>query len=207
MEQARRFKAMYSQLGLTEADVARFLQVTTRTVYAWISGRVRIPYAAYKLLRLQLHYELPGDAWKGWSISAGRLYTPENLELHPRDFYWWGLLARKATMFNELYKANNELRAAVASLPGGPVGDRAAACRDRGSERPEGPEVLVTPHFSPEKRTGPQRPGGPDVLVTRHFSATGGTTPTSTASDRAEHCAACKRSLRPRFGARKGGVR
>ncbi|WP_382157891.1 VC1465 family Xer recombination activation factor [Hydrogenophaga sp. ANAO-22] len=185
MEQARRFKAMYSQLGLTEADVARFLQVTTRTVYAWISGRARIPYAAYKLLRLQLHYELPGDAWKGWSISAGRLYTPENFELHPRDFYWWGLLARKAAMFNELYKANNELRAAVASLPGGPVGDRAAACRDRGSERPEGPEVLVTPHFS---------------LTSETF-------PTAGALDRAEHCAACKRSLRPRFGARKGGVR
>lgn len=207
MEQALRFKAMYRQLGFTEADVARFLQVTTRTVYQWICGRVRIPYAAYKLLRLQLHYELPGDAWKGWSISAGRLYTPENFELHPRDFYWWGLLARKATMFDALYKANNELRAAAAALPGGPGGDRAAACRDRGSDRPEGPEVLVTPHFSLTGETLAQRPAGPDVLVTRHFSAMGCTAPTADTAMRTEHCAACKRSLRRRFAGQKGGVR
>lgn len=195
MEQARRFKAMYSQLGLTEVDVARFLQVTTRTVYAWISGRVRIPYAAYKLLRLQLHYELPGDAWKGWSISAGRLYTPENLELHPRDFYWWGLLARKASMFNELYKANNELRAAAG-------GKRSAAAAARGEvalKGAEGVSVLVTPHFSALECTTPQRPGGRDVLVTRPFSLAGETL--------SPVCYTCKRSLRPRLSGPKGGVR
>jgi DNA-binding transcriptional regulator YiaG len=48
MDQALRFKAMYSRLGFSVVDVARFLQVTPRTVHAWISGRVRIPFAAYK---------------------------------------------------------------------------------------------------------------------------------------------------------------
>lgn len=94
---------MYSRLGFSVADVARFLQVTPRTVHAWISGRVRIPFAAYKLLRVQLHYELPGDAWNGWCLSAGRLYTPEGHELRPHDFTWWGLLVRKAAMFSTLY--------------------------------------------------------------------------------------------------------
>ncbi|QHE76548.1 VC1465 family Xer recombination activation factor [Hydrogenophaga sp. PBL-H3] len=103
MEQAHRFKAMYTRLGFSVADAAKFLQVTPRTVHAWISGRVRIPYAAYKLLRVQLHYELPGDAWSGWSLSAGRLYTPEGHELSPHDFSWWSLLCRKASMFTALY--------------------------------------------------------------------------------------------------------
>jgi len=103
MEQALRFKAMYTRLGFSVADAAKFLQVTPRTVHEWISGRVRIPYAAYKLMRLQLHYELPGDAWRGWSLSAGRLYTPEGHELNPHDFTWWSLLCRKASMFSTLY--------------------------------------------------------------------------------------------------------
>ncbi|WP_382324854.1 VC1465 family Xer recombination activation factor [Hydrogenophaga sp. UC242_53] len=143
MEQALRFKAMYSQLGFSVADAAHFLQVSTRTVHQWISGRVRIPFAAYKLLRVQLHYELPGDAWNGWHLSAGRLYTPEGHELRPQDFVWWGLLVRQARSFKTLYEANTALRAAA-----GPDGDRAAACRDRGSDRPGGRDVLVTRHFS-----------------------------------------------------------
>ncbi|WP_159606073.1 VC1465 family Xer recombination activation factor [Hydrogenophaga sp. PBL-H3] len=119
MEQALRFKAMYTRLGFSVADAAKFLQVTPRTVHAWISGRVRIPYAAYKLLRVQLHYELPGDAWSGWSLSAGRLYTPEGHELSPHDFSWWSLLCRKAAMFSALY-AESASRAgrAVATTAG-----------------------------------------------------------------------------------------
>lgn len=34
---------MFSSLGLTVADVAKFLQVSPRTVQLWVSGRVRIP--------------------------------------------------------------------------------------------------------------------------------------------------------------------
>jgi hypothetical protein len=117
MDQALRFKAMYSRLGFTVADVARFLQVTPRTVHAWISGRVRIPFAAYKLLRVQLHYELPGDAWNGWHLSAGRLYTPEGHELRPQDFTWWGLLVRRSALFSVLYKAQLSAGAGACDAP------------------------------------------------------------------------------------------
>ena len=110
MEQGLRFKAMYASLGLTVDDVANFLQVTPRTVQLWISGRVRVPYAAYKLMRLQLHYELPGAAWEGWHLSAGRLYTPEGHQLDPKDFSWWSLLVRQARCFRSLYVQNQALR-------------------------------------------------------------------------------------------------
>lgn len=112
MDTGRRFRYMFSSLGWAVADVAKFLQVSTRTVQLWCAGKVRVPYAAYKLLRLQLRYELPGDAWNGWSISAGRLYTPEGHELRPQDFTWWSLLVRKAAMFSTLYeKQTAEARA------------------------------------------------------------------------------------------------
>jgi transcriptional regulator with XRE-family HTH domain len=117
MEQGQRFKALYASLGFSVDDAAKFLQVTPRTVQLWITGRVRVPYMAMKLMRLHLRYDLPGDAWDGWSNSAGRLYTPEGFELHPRDFHWWGLLARKASMFNALYDRLNPKTATKAGRP------------------------------------------------------------------------------------------
>lgn len=167
MEQGRKFKAMFSSLGLSVVDVANFLQVSPRTVQLWVSGRVRIPYAAYKLMRLQLRYELPGQAWKDWHISAGRLYTPEGHEFDPKDFSWWSLLVRRAAMFGELYRkqttdcaADTRRRAELA------MHERQEAAAQR--------EVLVTPHSSPENRN----PAGKrDVLVTRPGSLTGETKP------------------------------
>ncbi len=97
-------------MGFTVDDVAQLLQVTPRTVQLWISGRVRLPFMAVKLIRLYLRYELPGDAWNGWVISAGRLYTPEGYELHPKDFTWWSLLVRKARAFHGLYDQLNANR-------------------------------------------------------------------------------------------------
>ena len=136
----QRFHSMFSSLGWTSADVAKFLRVSGRTVQLWISGRVRVPYAAYKLLRLQLRYELPGDAWNGWTISAGRLYTPEGYELRPQDFNWWSLLVRRAALFHELYTENARLTQQMKAgrmLPGtAGTGKRSAGPAGRGCTAP-----------------------------------------------------------------------
>lgn len=128
MEQGRKFKAMFSSLGLSVVDVANFLQVTPRTVQLWVSGRVRIPFAAFKLMRLQLRYELPGKAWEGWHLSAGRLYTPEGHELNPKDFSWWSLLVRRAAMFDELYRKQAQQFVAPAVGRAEPAEAGAAGC-------------------------------------------------------------------------------
>ena len=62
---------------LTQEEVACLLHVTARTVALWESGHTGIPYAAYKLLRIHAGYELPGDAWRGWSIRGDKLWSPE----------------------------------------------------------------------------------------------------------------------------------
>lgn len=151
-EQGQKFKAMYRRLGFGATDVAKFLQVTPRTVQLWVSGRVRIPYSAYKLLRVLLHYELPGEAWAGWTLSAGRLYTPEGHELDPRGFTWWSLLVRQAACFRAVYAENVQLKQALARLPRAQPalawpGPTTLADRDR--------EVLVTPHSSATECTAP----------------------------------------------------
>lgn len=145
---------MYASLGLTVDDVAHFLQVSPRTVQLWVSGRVRIPYAAYKLMRLQLRYELPGDAWKGWHLSAGRLYTPEGFELNPHDFSWWGLLVRRAALFSSLY--------AKAATAAGRTAPAEAGQRLGAAQRPQA-------KFGPTDVVGrPAQPAGLDLSL-RHF--------------------------------------
>lgn len=62
---------------LTQQEVACLLHVTDRTIRLWESGKTAIPYAAYRLLRIHTGYELPGEAWHGWSFHGGMLWSPE----------------------------------------------------------------------------------------------------------------------------------
>jgi transcriptional regulator with XRE-family HTH domain len=72
-----KFKQARLLSRLTIEAVAALLHVTPRTVSNWERGQVAIPYAAYKLLRVLLAFELPGEAWKGWTIRGDTLWSPE----------------------------------------------------------------------------------------------------------------------------------
>jgi DNA-binding transcriptional regulator YiaG len=72
-----KFKHTRYLARLTKEEVACLLHVTPRTVALWEAGKSRIPYAAFKLLRISVGFELPGDAWKGWSIRGDTLWSPE----------------------------------------------------------------------------------------------------------------------------------
>lgn len=115
MDQGRQFKALYASLGFNASEVAQLLHVSTRSVHNWVSGSVPVPFMAVKLLRLMLRYELPGKAWEGWHLSAGRLYTPEGFELAPHEVSWWSLLVRQARGFRALYLARSGGAAAGAA--------------------------------------------------------------------------------------------
>ena len=45
---------MYRSLGWSRADCAKFLHIIERCVHNWESGCHAIPFAAYRLIRLQL---------------------------------------------------------------------------------------------------------------------------------------------------------
>jgi transcriptional regulator with XRE-family HTH domain len=104
---AERFKVLCLDAGLKVPDVARTLQVTERTVYAWFSGKTAVPYAAYKLLRILNRFELPG--WPGWHMHSGKLWTPEGFGFDPTDGAWWSLLVRQARGFRAAYARANAL--------------------------------------------------------------------------------------------------
>lgn len=62
--------------NLTINQAAELLHVTPRTISSWESGHSRVPYSAFKLLRLLVNGELLSEAWKGWRVRGDTLYTP-----------------------------------------------------------------------------------------------------------------------------------
>jgi len=61
---------------LTRKQAADLLDVTVRTVQNWETGGARIPWLAYRMLRILTGYALPGKAWEGWTVQGDRLIAP-----------------------------------------------------------------------------------------------------------------------------------
>lgn len=92
------------------------LHVTPRTIRNWISGKVTVPYAAYKLVRVMRLFELPCTGWDGWCMHSGRLWSPEGHGFLPSDSSWWGLLVRKAALFQQMYERDRLVTAALQNM-------------------------------------------------------------------------------------------
>jgi transcriptional regulator with XRE-family HTH domain len=148
---AARFKVLCLDAGLKVPDVARTLQVTERTVYAWFSGKTAVPYSAYKLLRILNRFELPG--WPGWHMHSGKLWTPEGFAFDQTDGQWWSLLVRQARAFRAAYARANALER----------GQEA-----QGAERPSQTEELATLVSGGRAEPGPSAPAL-NLLLT-HFT-------------------------------------
>lgn len=82
--------------GKSREDVAEFLGVSLRTVGHWETGKARVPYAAFRLLRVALRGDMLDPAWQGYRIARGRLVTPEGYAFGPGDLAWLSLLVARA---------------------------------------------------------------------------------------------------------------
>jgi transcriptional regulator with XRE-family HTH domain len=85
--------------GLTRQAAADLLGVTERTVRNWEAKRARVPYSAFKLMRILSGYELPGAAWRGFRLSKDVLWSPEGRAFAATDLSWWGLTVALARSF------------------------------------------------------------------------------------------------------------
>jgi hypothetical protein len=99
--------------GLSVPVAAKILRVTDRTLHNWELGRARVPYAAYKLLRILRGWELPDPAWKGYRLQGDTLWSPEGMGFKASDHRWWSLTCRMAAEFRVLV----DLRAQLAKGP------------------------------------------------------------------------------------------
>ncbi len=84
------FYTVRRRAGLTPGQAAEMLQVTTRTLRNWENGSSRIPYAAYRLMRLFAGHAIVDKAWDGWSIYQGVLYGPAGRGFEPHQLNYLG---------------------------------------------------------------------------------------------------------------------
>ncbi|MCA0299482.1 MAG: VC1465 family Xer recombination activation factor [Proteobacteria bacterium] len=99
---ARKFLSARQQLGWTHQECAKVLRVTTRTLRYWEAAEVRIPYAAFKLMRVLASGRYLGDAWRNFFVRGDVLVSPEGHEFAAGDLAWWSLCTRQAEAFREI---------------------------------------------------------------------------------------------------------
>lgn len=79
------FRDLRKQAGLTRREAAVTLDVTPRTIQNWETGGARIPWMAYRMLRILRGQALPGEFWEGWTVSQDKLVSPAG---HVFDAVW-----------------------------------------------------------------------------------------------------------------------
>lgn len=91
-------------------EVAQLLHVSRKTVENWERGITRIPYSAFKLLRISTGYELPGIGWKGWSIRGDTLWSPDDRSFNSGDLGYLSLTFAMARIWRQEYERRRAYR-------------------------------------------------------------------------------------------------
>lgn len=73
---------------MTKTQCAAFLNVTRRTITEWEKGNTRIPYSAFRLLRLKANGGIAEKEWDGWSISGDTLWSPDGRSWKQHELYY-----------------------------------------------------------------------------------------------------------------------
>jgi transcriptional regulator with XRE-family HTH domain len=95
---------------LSVEQVAKLLQVTSRTVAHWESGATRIPYSAFKLLRCLANGELVPDVWKGWTIKGDTLWSPVGRPFRQHELTYLSHYFTMARYWQQDYERRNATR-------------------------------------------------------------------------------------------------
>lgn len=70
--------------GLTQVQAAEYLGVSLRTVRNWETGANRIPFPAFKLVRMRAKAIVHVEGWDGWRFARdGALVTPTGRFFQP----------------------------------------------------------------------------------------------------------------------------
>jgi DNA-binding transcriptional regulator YiaG len=137
-----RFREARLSGGLGTLACADLLQVSERTIRNWEAGAVRIPYAAYRLLRVLRNGKVLGPDWRGFRVWHDTLVTPEGHRFHFSELAWWSLLVRQA---REYQRIRRNLRAVAPNGAPATVGATASDMQPGSSSEQQGRSSCVRP--------------------------------------------------------------
>lgn len=104
------FRDVRKMNRLSIDETAKLLQVTSRTIAHWESGVTRIPYSAFKLLRILANGELLPTAWKGWVIKGDTLWSPINRPFRQHELTYISHYFTMARYWQADYERRNATR-------------------------------------------------------------------------------------------------
>lgn len=86
--------------GFTRPQAADYLGVNVRTIRNWETGATRIPYPAFRLLRMRAKGLVYGQGWEGWRFtSEGALCSPVGRSYLPHELMDLSHVFRMANLF------------------------------------------------------------------------------------------------------------
>lgn len=99
------FQTLRLSVPFTRQLAADYLGVSIRTIRNWETGASRIPYPAFKLLRMRCNGVVHSRGWDGWSFRAdGALCSPIGRCFHPYELTNIQNVFSMSRMFHQLYQ-------------------------------------------------------------------------------------------------------
>lgn len=111
------FRDLRLASGLTRREAAAVLDVTGRTVQNWETGGARIPWLAFRMLRILQGYALPGSAWEGWTVSGDTLHAPNGRHFTAGELLHLEQVFSMARLWQKIYADSCRAQTAAKVLP------------------------------------------------------------------------------------------
>jgi DNA-binding XRE family transcriptional regulator len=111
------FADLRKQSGLTRLQAAEALNVTARTIQNWETGGARIPWMAFRMLRVLRGHALPGVSWEGWTVRGRDLFSPTGRAF---DAIWLQNMEHvfaQARLWRQMYAASGRAKTASTVVP------------------------------------------------------------------------------------------
>lgn len=100
-----RFHVERMTAGLTQKQAAEYLGVSVRTVRNWETGCNRVPFPAFKLIRMRAKAIVHVEGWDGWRFDrGGALVTPDGRSFQPWELQNLQLVVSLARRYMEARK-------------------------------------------------------------------------------------------------------
>jgi len=111
------FSDLRKHAGLTRLQAAQALDVTARTIQNWETGGARIPWMAYRMLRILRGYALPGVYWEGWTVRDDVLFSPDGRAFPVGDLYGLQYTFAFARLWRQMYSRAGRAESASSVVP------------------------------------------------------------------------------------------
>ncbi len=111
------FRDLRRYSGLTRKQAAAALDVTPRTIQNWETGGARIPWMAFRMLRILRGAALPGQHWAGWSTRGRFLVAPNGRFFDVGYLDHLELVYSQARLWRQMYAASGRAKTASTVLP------------------------------------------------------------------------------------------